>query len=156
MHPSSGGPCQGIRNTIPALQKLGVHNEVVCMDDPHAEFLGEDEFPIHAVGPANNPWAYGPKLKSWLTENFRRFDVVIVHGLWLYPGYAVFQTYKSIRGNTPKLFVMPHGMLDPYFQKARSRKLKAMRNWLYWKWIEQRLIHQADGVLFTCEQEMIL
>jgi glycosyltransferase involved in cell wall biosynthesis len=48
---------------------------------------------------------------------------------------------------------MPHGMLDPYFQRAKDRRLKAMRNWLYWKLIESRLINSADGLLFTCEEE---
>src|SRR5690554_4640847 len=156
MDPSSGGPCQGIRNAIPALAELGVCNEVVCMDDPQAEFLDKDDFEIHALGPAKNAWAYSPKLIPWLKDNLNRFDVVIVHGLWLYPGYAVLKVYQSIQGKAPKLFVMPHGMLDPYFQKASSRKLKALRNWFYWKLIEKNLIQRADGVLFTCEQEMLL
>jgi glycosyltransferase involved in cell wall biosynthesis len=51
---------------------------------------------------------------------------------------------------------MPHGMLDPYFQKAPGRKLKAMRNWIYWKFIEGKIINEADGVLFTCEEELCL
>jgi glycosyltransferase involved in cell wall biosynthesis len=51
---------------------------------------------------------------------------------------------------------MPHGMLDPYFQKASGRKLKAIRNLLYWKLIEQKLINDADGLLFTCVTEMEL
>jgi glycosyltransferase involved in cell wall biosynthesis len=54
------------------------------------------------------------------------------------------------------MFVMPHGMLDPYFQRAPDRKLKAIRNWLYWKLIEEKVVHTADGVLFTCEAELLL
>ncbi len=156
MDPSSGGPCQGIRNSIPALKELGVYNEVVCMDDPNATFLGTDPFTINALGPANNPWAYSTKLKYWLIKNINRFDAVIVHGLWLYPGYAIYQAFKSVKGNLPKLFVMPHGMLDPYFQRAETRKLKAFRNWFYWKLVESKIIHRADCLLFTCKQEMIL
>lgn len=81
MDPSSGGPCQGIRNSIPELEKLGVQNEVVSLDDPTASFVREDTFPIHLLGPAKNPWAYNPKLIPWLLENLPRFDAVIVHGL---------------------------------------------------------------------------
>jgi glycosyltransferase involved in cell wall biosynthesis len=44
-------------------------------------------------------------------------------------------------------------MLDPYFQKAKGRKLKAIRNVIYWQLIENKLINQADGLLFTCEEE---
>jgi glycosyltransferase involved in cell wall biosynthesis len=51
---------------------------------------------------------------------------------------------------------MPHGMLDPYFQRAAGRKLKAIRNIIYWKLFEQRVINGADGLLFTCEEEMQL
>jgi glycosyltransferase involved in cell wall biosynthesis len=51
---------------------------------------------------------------------------------------------------------MPHGMLDPYFQKAKDRKIKAIRNWLFWKFIEKDIIRSANGILFTCEEELLL
>jgi glycosyltransferase involved in cell wall biosynthesis len=162
MDPAHGGPCQGIRNSIPALKKLGVENEVVTLDDPSAPFIIRDPFQIHALGPAKGPWRYGSKLVPWLLDNLSRFDIVIVHGLWLYysqaAGKAVLQ-YRSSSNrskNVPKLFVMPHGMLDPYFQRAPDRRLKAIRNWFYWKLIEQKLINDADGILFTCEAELLL
>ena len=37
MKPSSGGPCEGIRNFVPELKKLGVICEVLCMDNPNSE-----------------------------------------------------------------------------------------------------------------------
>lgn len=164
MHPSNGGPCQGIRNSIPEQAKSGVHNEVVSLDNPDAAFLGQDSFTIHAIGPSKGPWGYSKNLRPWLSENLTRFDVVIVHGLWQYYGHATQKEFFKLRSSkkaldkefSPKLFVMPHGMLDPYFQKAPGRKLKAIRNWCYWKLIEQHVIHQADGILFTCEAELIL
>jgi glycosyltransferase involved in cell wall biosynthesis len=84
-----------------------------------------------------------------------------VHGLWLYQSYAVskaLQQYKQkqLNSSAPLLFVMPHGMLDPYFQKASSRKLKAIRNWMYWKLIEAKVVNEADGILFTCKAELEL
>lgn len=163
MNPTSGGPCQGIRNSVPELEKLGVHNEVVCLDDPNAAFLGKDIFPIHAIGPGKSPWNYNKKLLPWLMDNLGQFDVVIVHGLWLYHSYAVKKAlcrYKRLHKQgevkVPKLFIMPHGMLDPYFQQAPGRKLKALRNWAYWKLIEGSIVNEADGVLFTCEAELQL
>jgi glycosyltransferase involved in cell wall biosynthesis len=51
---------------------------------------------------------------------------------------------------------MPHGMLDPYFQRAPSRKFKAFRNWVYWKLLEHKTVSQADGILFTCETELLM
>jgi glycosyltransferase involved in cell wall biosynthesis len=161
MDPASGGPCQGIRNSIPELSKLGAENEVVSLDDPGASFLGKDEFTIHALGPAKSPWKYSDKLYPWLKSNLSRFDAVIAHGLWLYPSHATFKAVKKSRNKTkqqasPRFFVMPHGMLDPYFQKAGTRKLKAIRNWVYWKLIEGSVINGADGVLFTCQAELEL
>lgn len=166
MDPVQGGPCQGIRNSLPELERLGVHNEVVCLDAPDAKFLVKDLFQVHALGPVNNAWAYSSKLDYWLMENLCRFDVVIVHGLWLYPGYAVRKAIKRLNAGTsasewkknkiPKVFIMPHGMLDPYFQNAPGRKLKAIRNWIYFKLIERKVLKEADGLLFTCEEELQL
>lgn len=166
MDPASGGPCQGIRNSNPEMIRLGVYREVVCLDDPKAEFIGIDDFPVHALGPGAGPWHYTPKLKAWLLDNVHRFDVVVINGLWLYSSYAgwsVIRTLKRLKANNPNIkinipsmFIMPHGMLDPYFQRAPDRKLKAIRNWFYWKLVEARVVNDADGLLFTCEVEMEL
>jgi glycosyltransferase involved in cell wall biosynthesis len=132
---------------------------VVCLDAPGLSYQGRDPFIIHTLGPAKTPWQYSNLLLPWLVENLKRFDVVIAHGLWLYPTYAVAKALNSIRKNktqVPGFFVMPHGMLDPYFQKAGSRKLKAVRNVVYWKFIESKVINNADGVLFTCQAELEL
>jgi glycosyltransferase involved in cell wall biosynthesis len=166
MDPTHGGPSQGIRNSIPELEKRNVRNEVVCLDDPASLFLGQDTFPIHALGPSKGPLNYSARLIPWLLKNLGCFDVVIVHGLWLYHSDAVRRALRTYRQKllnhesnghkVPKVYIMPHGMLDPYFQKAPSRRLKAMRNWAYWKLIECKVISQADGVLFTCEEELRL
>lgn len=159
MNPEHGGPGQGIRNSIPEMKKHGVENEVVCFDAADAGYLGKDDFIIHAIGEARSPWAYNKALVPWLIENFERFDVVIIHGLWLYHGYATYKAWKKYKKKYkkyPKLFVMPHGMLDPYFQKAPDRKLKALRNVVYWQLIEKNIVNNVDGVLFTCEEELRL
>jgi len=164
MDPASGGPCQGIRNSIPELEKIGVHNEVVCLDDPGLDYIGKDVFTIHAIGPSKGGWQSSPHLIPWLLGNLHRFDVVIIHGLWLYHGFAVrkaFEAYKrknalNVSASVPKLYMVPHGMLDPYFQKAKGRKIKAFRNWLYWKLIESKIVNNVEGILFTCEAELLL
>jgi len=87
------------------------------------------------------------------------YDVVIVHGLWQFHSFAVGKALRLLRKDIaakafiPKMFVMPHGMLDPYFQKAAGRKIKAIRNWAYWKIIEADVVNKADGLLFTCDEE---
>jgi glycosyltransferase involved in cell wall biosynthesis len=167
MDPKLGGVCQAVRTMANGLIDLGVTNEVVSLDAADSSFLKDDSFRVHALGPASGPWSYSPLLLPWLVENLCRFDIVIVHGLWLYYGHAVKKAIQSdtvrrqlkekrAAGSTTKLFVMPHGMLDPYFQRAPGRKLKALRNWAYWKLIESKLVENADGLLFTCEEELLL
>lgn len=159
MNPENGGPCQGIRNSIPAQELFGVQSEVLCFDAPDADFLAKESIKIHAIGPAKGPYSYCSRLSSWLKFNMQSFDVVIIHGLWQYNSYGTYRVWKHLKskkGRVPKLYVMPHGMLDPYFQKAKSRRFKAVRNWIFWKLVEQKVINGADGVLFTCEQELLL
>ncbi|WP_240935763.1 glycosyltransferase [Hymenobacter sp. HDW8] len=158
MDPRLGGVSQAVRTLIESLAERGVANEVATLDAPQATWIQKDSFLLHALGPGQGPWSYGPRLMPWLLANLARFDAVLLHGLWLYPGYAVrrarrLQAHGSKQSKVPKLFVMPHGMLDPYFQRASGRRLKAWRNWLYWKLIEGAVIHDAHALLFTCETE---
>lgn len=159
MDPRQGGPCQGIRNSIPELEELGVDNDVICLDEPEASFLRDDPFTIFAIGKAKSKWKYNKKLIPWLLSNFKNYDVVIIHGLWSYHSYAVHKAsinFRRLNAQSPKIFVMPHGMLDPYFQLAKDRKFKALRNRVYWNMIERNVIEHSDGVLFTCKEELLL
>lgn len=164
MNPLTGGPCQGIRNMDKESQKLGIFREIVSLDEMSASFLGSDAFPIHALGLGKSPWRYSLKLIPWLVNNLERFDVVIVNGIWLFHSYAAWRALHILKKKKnkqsgiklPKVYVMPHGMLDPWFQEVKQRKLKAWRNWLYWKLIESRVVHDVDGLLFTCQTELLL
>ncbi len=151
MAPSFGGPCQGIRNSIPALEALGVENEVVCLDHPEDADARRDPFKVHALGRGKPPWSFHQKLLPWLNANLEHYDAAILHGLWLYPGFAL--RIAARRTGTP-YFVFPHGMLDPWFQRDSSRRLKAIRNEIYWRLAESAVIAQAKGLLFTSEEEM--
>jgi glycosyltransferase involved in cell wall biosynthesis len=158
--PSSGGPAQGLRNLLPELEALGWTNEVVCMDRPEEVATWADPFPVHALGPVTGKWSGYWRLVRWLESQWQRFDAVIVHGLWLYPSAAAWKVHSGLasfdgQGKTP-YFIYPHGMLDPWFQHAPERRLKAWRNTLYWHLIERRVVRQAQGLLFTCQQELEL
>ena len=193
MDPSMGGPPQGIRNSIGELERLGIHNEVVCCDAPDAAWLGRDSFSIYTLGPGKYGFAYTPKLGPWLEENLSRFDAVIVHGLWLWPSVCATRAvarerarrkaegkrqeakgekqetgggrlsaeslnpqHVTLNSKQLRCFVMPHGMLDPWFQRDKSRRVKAVRNWLYWWLVERGVVNSADAMLFTCQQELEL
>jgi len=159
MDPKMGGVCSAVQMIIGGLNEFEIYSEVLCLDPPDSSYLRKDLYPIHAVGVGKTQWRYNPNLFKWLQENADVFDIFIVHGLWLYTSYAVRKVIAGMRKNNkkkPKVFIMPHGMLDPYFQRAPGRRIKAIRNWIFWKLIEQKVIHDADGLLFTCEMEKVL
>jgi glycosyltransferase involved in cell wall biosynthesis len=154
MDPRSGGPCQGIRNLTPHTALAGNTIQVVCLDDPKSDYLSKEQLSILGLGKGRGPWSYHAALRPWLNENLTRFDAVFLHGLWQYPGYSL---SRALRGKSgPPYFVFPHGMLDPWFQRSPQRRMKAVRNWVYWKVVEQRVIREATAVFFTCAEEMRL
>lgn len=155
MDPRNGGPCQGIRNLQPQVLQHGGSVEVVCLDDSRADYLARESVKIHALGRGRSSWSYHPALVPWLKENLPRFDAVILNGLWQYPGYALAKL-KAQHPDLPPYFVFPHGMLDPWFQRAPERRWKAIRNWFYWKLTEQHVIRRANALFFTCAEELRL
>ncbi|WP_198550734.1 glycosyltransferase [Salegentibacter salinarum] len=162
MNPERGGVCQAVRTVISGLSEYEVANEVVCVNSPDEDFILKSDFKVYALGPSDKFWSYSAKLMPWLRKNFSEYDAIIVHGLWQYPSYAFEKIRKELEGrgdfrqNLPKLHVMPHGMLDPYFQTAPDRKLKAIRNKIYWELIERKIVNNADAILFTCETECLM
>jgi len=150
-----GGVSEAVKTLVHSLIQKNIYNEIASVDEP-GSLQQQELYIMHELGPAKGSWAYNKALGTWLIENIGRFDAVIVHGLWLYYGYAVRNAFQKNENKNVKLFVMPHGMLDPYFQKAKGRRLKALRNTFYWNLIERRLINIADGLLFTCEEELQL
>ncbi|WP_366182407.1 glycosyltransferase [Flavobacterium ovatum] len=159
MHPNSGGTSQAIRNIIPSLQKNDVENEVVCLDNSDLDYGATDDFKIYKIGRGKTSYQYQSLLVKWLENNLLTYGAVIVHGIWQYPNYAVYRAISRLKTQNklvPKVVIMPHGMLDPYFQKATDRKWKALRNELVWKATEQKAVNAADALFFTCEEELLL
>jgi len=154
MNPSTGGPCQTIRNFAPWFIEQGHTIEVVCLDDPNSDYLAGDTLRIHALGQGRGLWNYHPALLPWLYEHLPDYDVIILNGLWQFQGYALWKAAKHPKA--PPYYIFPHGMLDPWFQKMSVRPLKALRNWIFWKTIQHRVIREAAGLLFTCEEERLL
>lgn len=159
LDPQQGGVCQAVRTMIAGLAEQGVANEVATLDAPDAAWRAgaADPFTVHTLGPGRTSWGYSDQLIPWLSNNLPLYNGVILHGLWQYPGYALRKAMQRLLAHpaavAPRVFVMPHGMLDPYFQRAEGRRIKALRNQLYWQLIEKTVVNQATGLLFTCETE---
>ena len=163
VNPKNGGPIQGIRNYQNDLVSLGIERHIATFEEPkEIELWGfPHSLQFHAFGKPKTSWQYNASLIPFLKKEATNFDIIILNGLWSYHSYGAIKAFlwlKKIGSNKkiPKLFVMPHGMLDPWFQKDKSRRWKALRNYFYWHLIEKKVINNADGLLFTCEEEMLL
>lgn len=153
LNPEAGGPVEFLRTSVPQLAAHGISFEVVTVDPPDAPWVtGAHGLKVNGMGPGRLGWGFSLRLLRWLMANVRRFDAVFCDGLWLFPTWAVWLSLKKHSNKIP-YFVMPHGMLDPYFQDMRIRPWKTIRNIVYWKLIENRVIRDAAAVIFTCEEE---
>jgi glycosyltransferase involved in cell wall biosynthesis len=157
MAPEWGGPCRLLRDSAMELGKRGINVEVLCADDPSADWLREP-FPCHGTGPGAFGYSYTYSLMRWIETHLHRFDAVIVDTLWQWHGLAARLALERCvkrqpERKPPSLFVMPHGGLDPWYQRDPSRRLKALRNSIYWWAVERKLINSADAVIFTAEDE---
>lgn len=151
LDPRSGGPFEAARTCDKELLRQGHSVEVVCLDDPKHDFKSLYPALVHSLGPSKFGYRYNRRLVLWLNENHRRFDAVIVDGLWQYHGFAV---WRALAGTNTPYFVFTHGMLDPWFK--RTYPLKHLKKWLYWPWAEYRVLRDAQAVIFTCEEERLL
>jgi len=145
-----GGPIEGLTQFSLTNQKYGHTVEVVSMDAPDDPWVATCPIKCHAMGPRwlGLKYGYTPRLYTWLVENRKNYDVVVVNGIWQYSSFAV---WRALRGTPTPYFVFPHGMLDPWFK--RTYPFKHLKKWLYWPWAEYRVLRDAAAVLFTCESE---
>ena len=146
LDPRFGGTTAAVRMLLEHGPE-GYSQEVATLDDPSEAFLRDLNFPVVALGPATSGYCRSSKLMPWLKANRDRFDGVVVHGMWQYPGYAA---WRTMSGRVPYV-VFPHGMLDPYFKHAFP--LKHLKKWLYWLPVEYWVLRGARRVLFTCAAE---
>ncbi|RXG27159.1 glycosyltransferase [Leeuwenhoekiella palythoae] len=155
LNPIAGGVAKAVDLAVCALDSVGFASEVVCFDEPEASFLRSKHYEVYALGPANNMYSYTENFKEWARVHLRNYDHIILHGLWQYSSYGGYLFWRKY-ASTSSLWVMPHGMLDPYFQKAKDRRLKAIRNWFFWKFLERQVVNNSNGLLFTCLDELKL
>ncbi|MDI9872480.1 glycosyltransferase [Flectobacillus roseus] len=158
--PQSGGVAEAIRLITNGLVEDSgiecVESEILTFDNElYPETTEKFISKISNIGTDIRIWGFSCKLNSWFDENISRFNIIVIHGIWLYHSYGAFKYWiKYLRDTSNvKLFVMPHGMLDPWFQTEPKRKYKAIRNEIYWRFIENNVINKSDGILFTCERE---
>ncbi len=147
LDPAHGGPPHAVRQIARAYGKIDVSVEVVCLDDPGAEFLRGIGFSVHALKRGWGSLHFSWRLRRWLRQNVTRFDGLVMHGLWSWPGLAV----RDVALQADKPYgIFPHGALDPWFN--RKYPLKYLKKLLYWPF-QYRVLRDARHVFFTSVSE---
>jgi glycosyltransferase involved in cell wall biosynthesis len=148
LSPATGGPPEAVRQLAKAYLEVGARMEVVCVDNPSEPFLADMCCPVHALGQSFlGRYRFSPRLWRWLRENAGRFDGMVMHGIWSFPGVAL--RLAARRAGKP-YGIFAHGALDPWFH--RRYRLKHFKKSLYWP-VQYSVFRDALAVFFTAESE---
>ncbi len=148
--PESGGPIEGLIRTSEILVREGHEVEVLALE---SEDIGaHDSFPfvVTRLGGGIGKYGYNHRLAPWIRHNARRFDAVVLHGLW---NYSSVGSWRALRHMDVPYFVYTHGMMDPWFREAYP--LKHLAKQVYWWLGEGRVLRDARAVFFTSEEERV-
>jgi glycosyltransferase involved in cell wall biosynthesis len=155
LDPQGGGPIEFLKSISAEWTKSGHSCDLVTLDAPSDQLISQSPLTTFALGPAASPgyvsgqgYGYSPRLAPWMKEHSSFYDVVIVHGLW---NYASFGSWRGLRKAGVPYFVFTHGMLDPWFNEAFP--IKTALKTIFWKALENRVLRDACGVLFTTTEE---
>jgi glycosyltransferase involved in cell wall biosynthesis len=148
--PESGGPVEALLRTSEVLVREGHAVEVVSLESEEDAASRGFPFPVVGLGSGTTRYGYNPRLGQWIRRNADRFDAAVLHGLW---NYSSFGAWRGLRNQTLPYFIYSHGMMDPWFRQHYP--LKHLAKTAYWWLIEGRVLRDADGVLFTCEEERV-
>ena len=155
LDPAWGGPVEGVRRMSQALIDLAngaTSVEIACSDLPNANWHSDWHSPVHALGAGKlGMYGYNAALARWLRSEVKRFDVVVVSGIWMY--HSLVTRAAAANARVPYLIYV-HGALDPWFKKHYPAK--HIKKAIYWKLVERRVFQDAAKVVFTTEEERIL
>lgn len=91
-------------------------------------------------------FGYSPTLGHEISKRIREFDVVHIHGLYLYPSSVA--AFYARQAHVPYI-IEPHGSLAPYiFKHHRYRK------WIYELVVERRNLRHAAALHYASGEEM--
>ena len=151
VNPKGGGPMEGVQQIGRQLIAMGHTVEVLSLDDPASPFVQAFPLTVHALGPSAGAYQYNTRLVPWLQAHAKAYDAIVVNGIWQYHSFG---SWRALHRMGVPYYIYTHGMLDPWFR--RNYPLKHLKKWLYWPWAEYRVLRDAKGVLFTCEEERLL
>ena len=143
MSPHWGGPVIVVSELIPALYDEGIRCEIATTRGHRvgAHITGPEGVPTHVfdTSPATRLWtAYSRDLARFLDDSTTRFDLIHIHEIWHYAGYAAFRAAK--KRNKPCVVTI-HGELSEW-----SLQHKAWKKFIYRKAILDGVLRNADAL----------
>ncbi len=146
----SGGPLRAVLNLSFLGQSYGLESEVVGVGEFKVQDNLLQESLIHSCGGEwPRSYSYSPRLRSWLEKEVKRFEGVVIHGMWSHPSWAAAQ--ECIRCGVPYA-CFPHGMLEPW-AVSRQGWWKYVKKYVYWHLVEKRVFYNAEAALFATRRE---
>ena len=148
--PSQVGPLEGVNLLYSYYKKRGINVNILCSDNKKAKWLKDKRLPkVFATGPKLFSYGYNPKMLIWLRENIKKYDLIIIEGIWEYHNYAVWKVAK--KSNVP-YYVYLHGMLDPWFKKKYP--FKHIKKYIYWKLLQYKILKNSNNLVL--EEEVFI
>jgi glycosyltransferase involved in cell wall biosynthesis len=145
---ASGGPTEGLRQLCRIYHGGGHEIHIASLDSPAAAARIDFPAKVFGLGPGWGVYGYSPRAVPWFVRNITNYDVVFLNGVWQYDALSA---YRALSRARVPYAVFAHGMLDPYFRDRFP--LKHLKKSLYWRLLLSRILHDANAVLFTCEEE---
>lgn len=151
LSPQTGGPAKAVLELSDALKQAG--QEVSIFATNH----GYEANGNGRTGPKTEArlklfrlawpkkYFYSPDLEKELKEMVENFDLVHIHGLWLFPTFIASRICQKKR--VPYL-IRPCGMLDQYCLSHHRLRKK-----IYASFFEKENLDRASVIHFTTEEE---
>ncbi len=155
----TGGPATSVVESSLALRHCGVDVTIFATDMAEAASASSrarvvrDDLPAGAAdldvrlfaAHAPRRLAFSTAMYRALQDEARRYDVVHIHSLFLFPQFAA---YRAAIGADVPYVVSPRGALDPYLrQRGRFVKATADRLW------QRSMLERAAAVHVTSTEE---
>jgi glycosyltransferase involved in cell wall biosynthesis len=149
-----GGPIFAVHGLARALVERGHQADVFTTnvdgdresDVPLRERVELDGVGVHYFPSSFRRAYWSPQMRNALITSVRRYDIVHLHSVFLYPTFAAARV--ALFSRIPYV-ISPRGMLVPELIAAKSRWTKTV--WL--RLIERRNFTHAAAIHFTAERE---
>ncbi len=146
-----GGTTSSILSYYSGLTHAGVKVEIAAVFHPRERQDIDpavcDDSKIRLFECSDTLWRYSAPLKIFLREHLCEYDLVHIHGMWLYPGYVA---SRIARRHRIPYIVSPHGMIG-----EDALRNKGFKKRLYWALAERHIFTHARFVHCITTQESL-